>query len=238
MAKCFQDDIKEFPWTPERMASLWTEAKRLIDNGADLEETTKSLSASLGLRREVILDALARRPKGVSRAMTQEMWERQANRRSVENQARAMVSEMQTPQWRKTASTITSIPRRVLTVGHFTVFPKTHMGDLLLTDPKTFLRTFGRSMRLISREGIAQHQQRMLAMTLDPDYGAAVRAGVDVQPGGGEMGGFRGATKEMLGSAKEKRSAMAFDELRLARFQIFKNAMSKLAPEERTIDNL
>lgn len=234
---CFQDQLKRFPWTPERVASLWKAAKEnYIDKGATFEDTVHGLSADTGLKREIIVQGLTK-PKGAGRVATEEMWLKQRARRIVEQQARTMVAEMNRGSFSRLAEDIANIPRKVATVGHFTVFPKTHLSDLLFTDPKVYLRTFKDSMNLSTRGGIIAHEQRILRMKVDPDYNAAVRAGLDVEIGGG-FSKFRGATKEVLGSAKESRSAMAFDELRFARFDVFKKALKLLGEDERNNDNL
>lgn len=238
MADCFQDQLKKFPWSPERAAALFKAAKeQYFDQGKGLEEAINGLSAQTGLRREVIAQGIASL-KGVSRKMTDEMWLKQRQRRVMEQQAKSYVSQLGRSSVSKAIGTALNVPRRVATIGHFTVFPKTHLADLLFTDPKTFGTTFARSLKLATKSGIVEHEQRMTAMKLDSDYTKALRAGLDVEPGSG-YGAFRGARQEILGTAKETRSAMAFDELRAARFGIFKNAIEKLSPEERaSVDNL
>ena len=234
MAKCFQDEIKDFPWTRERLAALWSAAKPMIDNGATLQEVTKGLSSSLGLRQEVVLDALSRKPKGVSRAVTQEMWERQTARRTVENQARQMVSQMNTPGWQKAVSSVVNAPRRLATVGHWGVFPKSHAGDMLLTNPIQWAKLYGRSLAQAPFTRGVAHEQRMIAMEIDPDFKGAVRAGLDVQPGGGQVGAFTREGQDIFGKQKPTSpTSRAFDELRFARFQIWKKQISEMSPEEK-----
>ncbi len=68
----------------------------------------------------------------------------------------------------------------------------------------------------------------------DPAYVLAKRAGLDVKPGGGEAGYFAKETVEATGQkSPAKRTALAFDELRMTRFRIFKKELQRLSPEER-----
>ncbi len=69
-------------------------------------------------------------------------------------------------------------------------------------------------------------------MKTDPDYPTALRAGLDIAPGGEGGATFRGEAAEILGSTKPGLSSMAFDELRMGRFQLFKNAIAGFSKED------
>jgi hypothetical protein len=236
---CFQDQIKKFPWTRERLAALAKLARPLMDKkGATLEEVVNQLSAMTGLKPELIVKGISIRPKGLPRNITDEMWQVQNNRRAIEKQAHILATEWGTPAALKTARTIIDAPRRVAVWGHFTVFAKTHLADMLFTNPKAYLTAFGKMLALTTKSGQVAHAQRLLRMTIDPGYKEALRAGMDIEPGGGFREAFRTETQETTGSIKQKRNAMAFDELRMARFGIWKNTVAKLAAEERTPEDL
>ena len=239
---CTQDEIKNFPWTPDRLSAMLDLAVQYNNTHATLSEAINSLSADTGIKREILLDGLTRKPKGIPKEVTQDMWERQNDRRAIEHEIRNMLAQQGQSIAATTFKKIIGAPRQLAVAGHFMVFPKTHLGDFLLTDPKIYFRTFGRSFRLMTPEGRALHAQRMLQMMGDTEwYSLARRAQLDVQPGGGMRGIFRGATKEILGQRLMTKglplSSMAFDELRLARFDIFKDWVQHLSPEERTPEN-
>jgi hypothetical protein len=228
---CREDQIKDFPWTPQRVASLLKYAQEKYPH-ADLVDTVKGVAADLGRSEKFILEGLTNK-SGVSKPLTTEMWTKQFVRRNLQAQARNVIDDLNKPQWQSTLDKIYNTPRRIATAFHWTVFPKTHGGDFFLTDPKLWGQVFLRSAKLATAAGRAEHEARITGMKLDPDYPTVLRMGVDVAPGGEGGATFRGEAGEILGSTKPNLSSMAFDELRLGRFELAKRAIANLSQEER-----
>ncbi len=89
-----------------------------------------------------------------------------------------------------------------------------------------------RSVRLATEAGRADHEARISSMKLDEDYPVALRAGLDVAPGGEGGATFRTELGEITGSNKPSKNAMAFDEIRMGRFELFKRAISQLSKDD------
>lgn len=233
MAKpCRENQIKDFPWTPKRVASLLKYAQEKYP-GSDLVDTVKGVSADLGRSEKFILEGLTNR-SGVSKRLTDDMWLKQQQRRNLQAQARNAIADINRPEWSKNFEKIYNIPRSISVLGHWTVFFKTHGGDYFLTNPVLWGKGFANAVELgLTKAGRAKHEARITGMKLDEDYPAALRAGVDVAPGGEGGATFRGEAQEIIGSNKQTRSSMAFDELRVARFELFKRAIKNLSTEER-----
>ncbi len=213
------------------MASLLKYAQEKYPH-ADLVDTVKGISADTGISEKHILYGL-KEPAGVPKKMANEMWTKQFIKRNLQAQARNVIDDLNKPQWQSTLDKIYNAPRRVATMAHWTVFPKTHGGDFFLTDPKLWGQVFMRSVKLATEKGRAEHEARITGMKLDPDYPTVLRMGVDVAPGGEGGATFRGEAGEILGTTKPNLSAMAFDELRMGRFELAKRAIANLSQEER-----
>jgi len=236
---CNQKQIKKFPWTQERIASLWNAMKEHVAAGNTRAEILSKLSGETGLTPETIQNGLNRGARGGGvKHLTDEVWMRQRDVRIADQMARQMVTEMNTPDWVKKADYLQNLPRRVAVKWHFTVFPKTHFGDQLVTDSKVHFTLMGRSYALATKAGKLAHEQRMAEMKADTltntgGLRAGLRAGLDIEAGGGHGAAFRGARKQMLGTAKETKSAMAFDELRYSRAQMWKTLWNKMDSTEQ-----
>lgn len=230
---CRQDQVKpeDFPWTPQRVASLLKYAQETYPH-ADLVDTVKGISSDTGISEKHILYAL-KEPAGVSKKMTNEMWTKQFIKRNLQAQARNVIDDLNKPQWKSTLDKVYNAPRQIATAFHWTVFPKTHGGDFFLTDPKLWGKVFMNSVKLATEKGRADHEARITGMKLDPDYPTILRMGVDAAPGGEGGATFRGEAGEILGTTKPNLSAMAFDELRMGRFELAKRAIANLSKEER-----
>lgn len=231
-APCRENQIKDFPWTPKRVASLLKYAQEKYPN-ADLVDTVKGVAADLGRSEKFILEGLTNKT-GVSRKLTTDMWLKQQQRRNLQAQARNAIADINRSEWSKNLEKIYNAPRSLSVMGHWTVFFKTHGGDYFLTNPVLWGKGFAQAVKLgLTKAGRAEHEARITAMKLDEDYPTALRAGLDVAPGGEGGATFRGESQEILGSAKQTRSSMAFDELRVGRFELFKRAIKNLSSEER-----
>jgi len=68
---CNQKQIKKFPWTIERAAALFREARTdFIEKGVtDFNKIVDGLSASHNLKREIIIKGLSE-PKGIGKRLT------------------------------------------------------------------------------------------------------------------------------------------------------------------------
>lgn len=239
MGPCNQKQIRDFPWTVERAAALFREARtNFVEKGVtDFNEIVDGLSASHNLKREIIIKGLTA-PKGVPRTLTDNMWVKQQAARRVVNTAKAAIQDLDTGKAMKGLEWVANAPRRVLLAGHFAAFTKSHLADQAFYAPDTYARNFKDSWHLATKHGRALHEQRVQAELnpADPDVSLALRAGLNVGEGG--VGKFTKETPEMTGGIKKffkgpDRASMAYDELRVSRMNLFKKELARLSPEER-----
>jgi hypothetical protein len=234
---CNQKQIREFPWTVERAAALFKEARtNFVERGiTDFNDIVDGLSASHNLKREIIIKGLSS-PRGVPRTVTDTMWARQQAVRRVTNTAKAAVQQFDKNKFIKGLDWVANAPRRVVLTGHFGAFTKSHLSDQLFYNPDVYARNFTQSWRLATKHGMALHEQR-LRMELnpaDPEVAMGLRAGLNIGEGG--VGQFTRETQEMTGIKKffkgPDRSAMAYDELRMSRMKIWRKEIKRLSPDE------
>lgn len=233
---CNQDQIKKFPWSPERVAALFGDVREnYISKGiTDFPEIVKGLSANYGLKPEIIVKGLSR-PEGSIRRMADDMWLKAQRQRTLEQKARAMVPQMEIPKWKDVASKVLNFPRRVTLFGHFAAFTKSHLSDQLFYNPSEYAKNFKQSWALLTKGGRAAHEAEITTLfsDADPRYIAAKRAGLDNRSGG--EGTFARETAEVTGRKQKPTSRvdLAFDQLRMTRQRIWNKEWSHLTPEER-----
>jgi len=223
-----------------RVAGLWDKAIEYYSrNGMDFVETVNALASDTGMPKQSLLDVLL--PKGSNKAITNEMWLRQAAKRQIGESVKRVAASAGSNNFVKAYKAYDSATRGITTLGHFTVFGKTHAGDSLWTNPVEYAKNFKNSLHLATKEGMALHEERMTRTYLDDDYALAVRSGLDVTA--------RNEASQVLGAGKSLRAHAAFEELQLRRFEAFKKALVEpkfalfkkifrsLSPEERNVDN-
>lgn len=224
MAKCFDDDMKEFPFTQDEVNAIWKYAKDThIDNlDKTPEQVYQAVADELGLKPEWVAKAFTL-PKSVKR-VTDDMYRKQYERRSTIKAAKDYVSDLNTPPGYKALRKLYDLPRQLLTWGHFTVFPETHAGDLKYhpTMWNNYIETVVNTWRSIS----PAYSQRILnEMQAHPLYNVALRAGLDISPESTGKGILIGKTGV---------SARGWDALKPTRLKLFEARWNALDTELRT----
>jgi hypothetical protein len=236
---CNQKSIKDFPWTVDRAAALFAEARtNFIEKGVtDFNQIVDGLSASHNIKREIIIKGLSE-PRGVPRNVTNDMWVKQQAARKLASSAKAAAVELTKGKFLKSMNFIAEAPRRTVLAGHFGAFSKSHLSDQVFYNPQVYARNWKDSWHLATKEGMAAHEQRLMAefSPTDPDYKLALRTGLNVGEGG--TGRFSKETREVTGGIGKffkgpDRASMAYDELRISRMRIFRKELQRLSPEER-----
>jgi hypothetical protein len=210
--------------TPPRVAAIWRYAKdAYIDKGAAFEDTLSGVSNDLGIPREWVQHAFTK-PKAL-RPVTNETFIKQEARRRAIRIAKAEVAAGDTPGVVKLIGTLTSIPRRLLTLGHGPVFPVTHALDLAFTQWGDYWKGVGNAWRFASK---AEHAKAMDALRNDDLYPVARRSGLVVDPDQGPQGILIG------GTAPHSWAMRSWDSLKVTRMELFKDRWSQIPEGERS----
>ncbi len=229
---CFPSQVKKADvdkaLTPERVSAIWKYAKaNYIDKGANLEATLTGVSADTGLPREWVAQAFAK-PKAL-RTVTNEAYKLQEQRRTVLQDAKNYVVTADTPGAIKLIATLTSVPRRVLTLGHGPVFPVTHALDLAGSEPAAYFKSVGNAWKFASK---VEHAKAMDSLRNNDLYPDARKAGLVVKPEQGPQGILSG------GSGSTSWARRSWDALKVTRMSLFEDRVNSLPASERTPEAL
>jgi len=218
---------KEFPFTQEEIRDIWKYAK---DNHIDQldktpEQVFKAVADDLGLTEEWVAQAFTK-PKAM-RSITDEMYRKQYERRKAISSAKDYVADLNSPPALKALRKLYELPRSLLTLGHFTVFPETHAGDLKYhpTEWKNYVKTVVDTWKSVSP---AYSQRLMNEMTAHPDYNSWLRAGLDI--------GLESRGRGIL-IGKTGPSARGWDALKPLRQRLAETRWNALDAADRTPEN-
>jgi hypothetical protein len=177
---------------PERLAMWrWTK-ENAIDRGMPFEQVHDMFNSHYfggTARPEWVNEFLAARKTPFKRAIDA-VWEAQANRRNIQQQAKNLVSDKNANILSRAAKTVIAGPRYVAVGGgvHGVVFPGTHAGALMLNPIrwKAFARLVVNTWKNLSP---VEAQRLFDNMARSPRFTMARRSGVDLTTHGRETGG-------------------------------------------------
>jgi len=158
-----------------------------------------------------------------------DVWKAQKERRDKTQEAENFAKTESMGAAGKILYTLATVPRKIATLGHFTVFPFTHAGQIAFLPKswgiftKSLLDTWGRSTRPAATERL------LTAMEHDERFGLGMRSGVDMGKHSvpvGILSSFKGASKN------------AWDVLTVMRFELWKQAMDKHFRSDMTEDEM
>ncbi len=197
--------------------AFYKEAKAHYDSGKDFNETVAAMHKQTGLQEATIGRILTADKR--LKAITTDMWLKQARYREITQAAEHLVDQAHTAQWARTAQQAWDLSRRVATFGHGGVFPFTHARNLLFSGVKAERQIFyGMVKRAYSyatpNVGKARWAEDMAKMQLDPAYKEAVRMGVEAKPSAEPVG--------ILTSGVKGWGRRGFDALKPGRVALFK----------------
>lgn len=209
--------------TTDRVVAIWRYAKaNFIDKGVSFEDTLTNMADVTGMPRDWVAKAFTK-PKAL-REVTNEVYKQQEARRNAIRDAKFYVATVDAPAALKLLTTLTSIPRRVLTLGHGPVFPVTHALDLAGSEPATYFKTVANAWKFASK---ASHAASMDWLRNHDLYPTARRSGLEVDPEKGPSGILSGGSG---GWARR-----SWDALKVGRMQLFEDRWNALPEGEKTI---
>src|SRR5689334_2944498 len=127
---CFESQVKDkLEVNPLIAKAFWNEAKSHFDTGRDFGETMQAMAKKSGLQESTIAHIITSDKR--LKSITNDMWLKRAKYAEINQSARALVEEADTPEWAKKAGGLWDLSRRSLTWGHGGVFPFTHARNLV-----------------------------------------------------------------------------------------------------------
>jgi hypothetical protein len=210
------------PVTDDERYAIWKWAKANgIDHGLPLDQVHDAINTHFfgGMAPpEWVNDILSGR-KTPFRALADDAWKAQYNRRMITQQARDALRQQTIGPVQKYLGKLWSAPRSLATFGHGIVFPVTHGGDLAFRPQswgvyvKGLLDTWSKSWSPAATERLLNNMKRQ------PRWDLGLRSGLDVgensHPSGILSGGAKGP------------AARAWSILGALRFELWNREMDR-----------
>jgi hypothetical protein len=226
MPACYSGPI---PVKDEERQAIWRWAKEnAIDHGMPIEKVGDAIKNHFfagQAKPEWITDILSGR-KTPYRAVANDVWKKQYNRRRIIQQANDMSKVQAMGPAARLMHALWTGPREIATAGHAVVFPISHAGDLAFRPAsyreffKGIWHTYGGAFNP------AHHAQIMAGMERDPMFDMGLRSGVDM----GAKSKATGLISRFMGRSSER----AWDMLTVMRFELWKRQMEKFMKPDMT----
>jgi hypothetical protein len=217
--------------TPEKRRVIWDWARPMIDQGIPMDKIAEAINQRWFKGRapdKWIYDILSGRKTPYSKT-ADALWRAQKARRDIAQQAENFARQESLGPAYKMLHTLFMAPRALATLGHWTVFPFTHAGDLAFR-PASW-KIFGKGLldTWTKSTNAAATERLMTAMEHDPRFTLGLRSGVDMGKHShptGLLGTFKGPSKN------------AWDILTVMRFELWKSAMDRVVKPEMNEEEL
>lgn len=199
----------------------WAKENAGIDSGVPIDQVGKAINdhfyGGQG-KPEWINDILSGR-KTPFKAVANEMWKKQYNRRVITQQAQEISRLVNLGPVGKALRRLWTAPRTVAVMGHGVVFPITHGGDLVFrpADWGTFINGTIRTYHGAFSKGYSGRILNM--MESDALYDTALRSGLDA--------GKNSHPSGLISRSYHGPAQRAWDMLTVMRFELWKRQASK-----------
>lgn len=213
--------------------AIWRWAKANgVDHGLPFEKIHNAINAEFfgGMGRPEWINEILSGRKTPYRALAEDVWRRQNNRRAIVKQASKYVEDYSKSLPAKAFDKLLSAPRGVATFLHGWVFPITHAGELLLR-PQSW-RLFARTLRDVYTKSFSpgETERIMDGVRRDPLFDLSRQSGL-VGPEG--VGNLISHPPAWVSKAPKwiqnvfSQSANAWNLVTKLRFDLWKSAMEK-----------
>jgi low affinity Fe/Cu permease len=180
-------DKKDNNFSPKESKAVWEHAKEVMAAGkTDFHDVVSQVAMDTGLSGDQVRRAISQ-PKG-AKTVTDQMYSAMYKRNQVTQQAKAWVKSADQPEVKKFFTSILRIPAAIVTYGHGSVAPITHVGADLFrpTNWKSYfnfmLNSYKFSFGGMSDSGLAKYENAMGDLVHDPMFIMAKRAGLKIDP--------------------------------------------------------
>ena len=213
--------------TPEKRRVIWEWARPMIDKGMPMDKVADAINQHWFNGRapaKWLYEILSGRQTPFKKA-ADAVWRAQKARRDIAQQAENFAKSESLGPLYKMWHGLWTAPRALATVGHFTVFPFTHAGDLAFRPASWKIFAEGLLNTWTKSTSSVKTEQLLSAMEHDQRFTLGLRSGVDMGAHShptGILGSFKGWSKN------------AWDILTVMRFELWKSAMDKSVTSEMT----
>lgn len=222
---CYQNQIKDFPFTPEETAAIRKFSRdNYIDKGVrDISATISGVASDLGLRPEWVAKALT---SGVMKPVSNELYARMSDRRVAVSAAKDYISSIDAPAWKQVAQAIYRVPFSVAVAYHGTVGGVTHAGAIMFRPSawREYWPNFIKQAQLVASPAI--HEAAIRNLMRDPNYITAKRGGLANDPA--RIYTDYEAYSKLFGLRAGQRG---FDMLKLLRQEMFNKQWDSVSSE-------
>lgn len=229
-------DKKDNQFTPDEAQAIWEHTKEVMDGGkTDFQDVISQVAMDTGLSSEQVRRAIAE-PKG-AKIITDRMYAAMYKRNQVVQAARAWVKSADQSALKKFWKAAIAGPSAIVTFGHGSVAPITHVGTDLYrpTNWKSYfnfmLNSYKFSFGGLTDKGKATYENAMADLVRDPMFTMAKRAGLKIDPT--DLSGDDYSKYQSVFGKIAKMGERGFNAMKPYRLEQFKKEYNKLSDQAK-----
>lgn len=173
-------------FTPDEVKAIWDHTKKVMETKTDFHDVISQVGMDTGLTSEQVRRAISM-PKG-AKVITDKMYAEMYRRNQVVQAAQVWVRTADQSATKKFWNKVIRIPSAIVTFGHGSVAPITHVGADLYrpSNWKSYfnfmLDSYKFSFGGVTDAGKARYEKAMGDLVHDPMFIMAKRAGLKIDP--------------------------------------------------------
>lgn len=229
-------DKKDNQFTPEEAKAIWKRAKKVMEEGkTDFHDVVNQVAMDTGLSSEQVRHAIAQ-PKG-AKVVNDRMYAAMYKRTQVVQAARAWVKSADESAAKKFWKAAIAGPSAIVTFGHGSVAPITHVGTDLYrpSNWKSYfnfmLNSYKYSFGGLTDKGKASYENAMADLVRDPMFPMAKRAGLKIDPT--DLSGDDYSKYQSVLGKIAKMGERGFNAMKPYRLEQFKKEYNKLSDQAK-----
>lgn len=235
-------DKKDNNFTPNESKAIWEHTKEILKTSekTDFHDVIGQVAMDTGLNAEQVRRAIAE-PKG-AKVVTDKMYAEMYRRNQILNSAKAWVKSANQSAERKFWNKVIKLPSAIITFGHGSVAPITHVGTDLFrpSNWKSYfnfmLDSYVYSFGGLTDKGKARYEQAMGDLVRDPMFLTAKKAGLKIDPtdlSGDDYSKYQGVFHKI-----SKMGERGFNAMKPYRLEQFKKIYNGLSDQAKADDDV
>lgn len=229
-------DKRDNQFTPDEAKAVWKHTQKVMDSGkTDFHDVINQVAMDTGLSSEQVRRAIAE-PKG-AKVVTDRMYAAMYKRNQVVQAARAWVKSADESAAKKFWKAAIAGPSAIVTFGHGSVAPITHVGTDLYrpSNWKSYfnfmLNSYKYSFGGLTDKGKATYENAMADLIRDPMFTMAKRAGLKIDPT--DLSGDDYSKYQSVFGKIAKMGERGFNAMKPYRLEQFKKEYNKLSDQAK-----